>query len=398
MSSMAARAPWASTARGLYLVALAVFLVTVGIGILNGLDAVELSRDVLLTHVHSGTLGWITLGVAATACWVYGGMDRLLAIALATVTPIYVLAFATGSYPLRAATGVVMLGVVFWLIAWAWRSYLASDRSLAGLALALGLTTFSYGSIIGVVLQLQFALGTGWLSGDAIGAHAAAMVFSYLVLAATGLVDWRLGGGQGLPGGGVVQLGALFIGGLVLSGGLLLGAAQAAGGIYLLLNLVAVVLFIVRVIPRAIRAPWLGGGPATFAAAAAIWVVVALAIFMYLVMQFVTSGGDPSKISPNILIASDHATFVGVMTNLLFGLIAAVAAGATGWAGLPERLVFWVLNVGLVVFVLGLVADSPEIKRVGAPLMGVAILVGVGLFGWRLWQARAAGDPVNEPA
>ena len=63
-----------------------------------------------------------------------------------------------------------------------------------------------------------------------------------------------------------------------------------------------------------------------------------------------------------------------------------------------ERLVFWVLNLGLVVFVLGLVADSPEIKRVGAPVMGVAILVGVGLFGWRLWQARAAGDPVNEPA
>ena len=398
MTGMPARASWVTTSRGLFLVALAVFVVTVGIGILNGLDAVEFSRDVLLTHVHSGTLGWITLGIAATACWVYGDMDRTLALALGAVTPIYVLAFATGSYPLRAATGVVMLGVVFWLIAWTWRSYLASDRSLAGLALALGLTTFAYGSVIGVVLQLQFALGTGWLSGDAIGAHAAAMVFSYLVLAATGLVEWRLGGGQGLPRGGVVQLGALFIGGLVLSGGLLVGAAQAAGGIYLLLNLVAVVLFVARVIPRAIRAPWLGGGPAAFAGAAALWVVVALAIFMYLVMQFVTSGGDTSKISPNILIASDHATFVGVMTNLLFGLIVAVTAQATGSPALTERLVFWVLNLGLVVFVVGLVGDSPEIKRLGAPLMGVAILVGVALFGWRLWQARAEGDPLTEPA
>ncbi len=78
MTGMPARAPWANTSRGLFLVALAVFLLTVGIGVLNGLDAVEFSRDLLLTHVHSGTLGWITLGVAATACWVYGGMDRLL--------------------------------------------------------------------------------------------------------------------------------------------------------------------------------------------------------------------------------------------------------------------------------------------------------------------------------
>jgi hypothetical protein len=105
-------------------------------------------------------------------------MDRWLAVTFATVTTIYVLAFATGSYPLRAITGVAMLVVVLWLIAWTWRSYLASDRSLAGLALAFGLTTFTYGAIIGVLLQLQYALGTGWLSGEAISAHAGAMVFS----------------------------------------------------------------------------------------------------------------------------------------------------------------------------------------------------------------------------
>ena len=70
MTGMPARTSWATTSRGLFLVALAVFVVTVGIGILNGLDAVELSRDILLTHVHSGTLGWITLGIAATARWV----------------------------------------------------------------------------------------------------------------------------------------------------------------------------------------------------------------------------------------------------------------------------------------------------------------------------------------
>jgi len=51
---------WAASARGLYLVAMAVFVVTVSIGIVNGLDAVEFDRNTILTHVHSGTLGWIT--------------------------------------------------------------------------------------------------------------------------------------------------------------------------------------------------------------------------------------------------------------------------------------------------------------------------------------------------
>lgn len=35
------------------------------VGILNGLDLVEFDRKALLTHVHAGTLGWITLGFFA---------------------------------------------------------------------------------------------------------------------------------------------------------------------------------------------------------------------------------------------------------------------------------------------------------------------------------------------
>jgi hypothetical protein len=45
MAGVPSRAPWATTSRGLFLVALAVFVLTVAIGILNGLDAVEVSHD-----------------------------------------------------------------------------------------------------------------------------------------------------------------------------------------------------------------------------------------------------------------------------------------------------------------------------------------------------------------
>src|SRR5690606_41134195 len=47
--------------------ALVIFVITVVIGILNGLDVWDVPHHTLLTHVHSGTLGWITLGVFGAA-------------------------------------------------------------------------------------------------------------------------------------------------------------------------------------------------------------------------------------------------------------------------------------------------------------------------------------------
>ena len=44
-------------------VAMVVFVWTIGIGILNGTDVVDFDRKVLLSHVHAGTLGWITTSV-----------------------------------------------------------------------------------------------------------------------------------------------------------------------------------------------------------------------------------------------------------------------------------------------------------------------------------------------
>lgn len=378
---------WTGWARGLYLTAIAVFVVTVVIGILNGLDLVEFPRDVLLTHVHAGTLGWITLGIVATAFWLFGTGDRWLAISLAVLVPIYAAAFYTGNLPARAVTGTALLVAIGWLLVWTWRTYLAGERTLPRLSVTLGLTTFAYGAVLGVVLQIQFATGNAWLSGDAIGAHAGAMVFAYVVLATMGLIEWRLRGTTDLPRGGVIQVGALFVGGLILSLGLLAGQGQAAGGLYLLAELVAVVLFVVRIVPTALRTAWLAPGPARQVGVATVWVLVALLLFMYLVATFIAAP-DPEALPLGVLIASDHAVFVGVVTNLLLALTATFAARAPDrWPG-ADHLVFWGVNVGLAVFVVGLIAESSEIKRIGSPVMGVAILLGLALVSLRLWAAR----------
>ena len=381
---------WVRTVRGLYLVAMAVFVVTVVIGILNGLDLVEFPRDVILTHVHAGTLGWLTLGIVATTFWLYRSSDRRLGIALAVLIPLYAAAFFSGNLPARAATGTLVLGAVVWLLVWAWRTYLAGPRSLPQLAATLGLTTFTYGAIIGVILQIQFAAGAAWLTGDAIGAHASAMVFSYVVLTAMGIIEWRLLGTTGLPRAGLLQLGALFVGGLVISLGLLTGQGQAAGGLYLLTELVAVILFAVRMLPRALRVPWAAAEPIRGVGLAAVWVLVAMLLFMYLVFQFISAGGDVTAISVGLLIASDHSVFIGVMTNLLFALVAAFVAGGVARTGTADQVIFWAFNGGLVVFLAGLISESVDLKRIGSPIMGSAILLGLALLAMRLWSHEGA--------
>ena len=392
MSALRTVPSWAVVARDLYLVAMAVFVVNIVIGILNGSDAVEFDRNQILTHVHAGTVGWMTLTIIASAFLLFRDADRRMMLALTILVPVYVVAFYTGSLPFRALAGTLLLITIVWVVVWMWRRYLASERSLPQLAVILGLTSFGYGAIVGVLLQLQFALGIVLLSGDGIGAHASAMTFGYLVLVAMGYLEWRLLGTRGLPRGGLVQVLALFIGGLVISLGLLAGAAQAAGGIYLLLQLVAVVLFVRRIWPTSLRTSWMAAAPVRHFAAASIWVVGALLLFMYLVSKFLTGAdpNDPNAFPLNVLIASDHSVYIGVITNIVVGLLSMLVLSEADRRSWVPHVVFWGVNLGLVVFVIGLIVDTAELKRIGAPVMGVTLLVALAILAMRAWRASLA--------
>jgi hypothetical protein len=361
---------------------MAVFVFNIAIGILNGADVVEFDRNQILTHVHAGTVGWMTLTIVASTFILMRAADRRLMFALAILVPIYVAAFYTGSFAARAAGGTLLLIVIAWLLVWLWQQFLAGERSLPRLAVTLGLTSFGYGAIVGVLLQIGFALGVSLLPGDGIGAHAAAMTFGYLVLVAFGLIEWRILGTRDLPRAGLVQVIALFAGGLVISVGLLAGATQAAGGIYLLTQLIAVVLFVVRIWPRSLRVVWFDTNPLRHVGAASIWVVGALLLFMYLVFSFITAAdpNDPDALPTNVLIASDHAVYIGVITNIVLSLISLLVLDATARRSWVGHAIFWGVNLGLIVFVAGLIADTAEVKRIGAPVMGLTLYVALAIL------------------
>ena len=387
MNSMS-RVDGMTTVARMYLVAMALFLITIVIGILNGADAVKFNNDQILTHVHSGTLGWISLALVAAAMWMFEAVDRRLALTLGILIPIYVAAFYWGNLPARAISGTALLVAIAWVVVWVWRAW-SVERTLPGLSLALGLTTFGYGAVIGVLIQIERATDSQIFNQDAVGGHASAMVFSYLILVAMGLIEWRVLGTKGLPKAGLVQLGALFAGGLLLTVALLFlsaEATQAVGGIYLLVELIAIVLFAVRVVPTAAR-----GSIGRYLAASTVFVFVAIGIFLYLISQFIASG-DPESVNFNLIKASDHAAFIGVITNLVFALILALTAGmpdrVPGWV---STLGFWAMNLGLAVFLVGLGQDLADIKRIGAPVMGVGILLVLYVLAMRLWRSAGMG-------
>ena len=397
MTSERTRAAWATTARDLYLVAMAVFLVTILIGIVNGADAVEFDRNAVLTHVHSGTVGWLSLAIVATTFLVVRAADRRLMLALAVAVPVYVLAFYTGNFMFRAISGVALLAVVAWLVYWVWITYLAGERTLPRLAVALGLTSFGYGGVVGVLIQLALALEIDILPGDTVGAHASAMTFGYLVLCAMGFIEWRLRDTHGLPTLGLVQVGALFLGGLVISVSLLLGAEQIGGMVYLLTQLVAVVIFVIRVWPAAFATSFVADAPARHFAVASFWAVGALILFMYIVFSFISDPDSGIEAVLNILIASDHAVYIGVITNVVLGVLSLLflRGRAPSWVA---QVIFWGVNLGLAVFVVGLIVDTAEIKRVGAPLMGVTLLVALGLLAVRALGATPDVETLDSRA
>ncbi len=390
---------WVTTARDLYLVAMAVFVLNIVIGILNGADAVEFDHNQILTHVHAGTVGWLTLTIVASTFLLYQAADRRLMLALAVLVPVYVIAFYTGSLPFRALAGGALLIARGWRVWWVWQTYLGGERSLPRLTIALGLTSFAYGAIFGVLLQVAFAMDIVILPGDAVGAHASAMTFGYLVLVAMGLIEWRLLGTRDLPRLGVIQVAALFLGGLIISVSLLVGAEQAGGGIYLLTQLIAVVAFVIRIWPRALRVSWVAAEPIRHVATAALWVVVSLILFMYIVYQFISNPTDPDALPINVLVASDHSVYIGVITNVVLALLTGLLFRAEvrrSWVG---QVIFWGVNIGLVVFVIGLIADTAEIKRIGAPLMGVTLLIALGLLGWTAFREELTASEADlEPA
>jgi hypothetical protein len=376
--------------------AMAIFVLTVVMGILNGTDLVDLPHGALLAHVHSGTLGWITLSIFAAAAWIFGaGMPRLLRDGSIVAVVLYVAAFWADVAAIRPIAGALMLAAIVWFAGWVFGARAGRPLTVPGLALLLASLNLVIGGVLGVVLGLAHA-GLFDLSSEIAGAHPAMMVVGYLILAGVAL-DEQLVGGAGTER--LERLGAwqafLFFGaGIALVLGILLDI-QPLLGLNLFGEVGGVAIVFVRLRRRLTAAGWTEPSAARHGAVSVLWLVPVLVLLVYLIANYIE---DFEQAPVRLLLALDHATFVGILTNAILGLLlVATAAGRATWAW-ADQLVFWGVNAGLAGFVIGLVADTAAIKRVSTPVMGLAILLGLLTAAERLRRFEPAAAATRPTA
>jgi hypothetical protein len=382
--------PYASGIRALFRTSLVIFIVTVSIGILNGTDLVTFDHQALMGHVHSGTLGWISLSVFAASLWLFGEtgsvgwharIAQILPAAAIIAIVAYVAAFFTTTDVRRPIAGSFALVVVIAFLVWVVAQSSHVTLSVPRLGVLAGVATLGVGAVLGVLLGLEQAGKIDFMPTGTSDAHPATMVVGFLIPMGMALTEWRLSPetiNVAADRRGRIQIAAPFLGGVALMVGALLDIKPLIG-LSLPLEVIGIVMLFrrLRVPMRAVnwtRGRWERGSVAT-----ATFLVLDIALLVYIIVRY---KGEVNDAPAHLLLALDHMMFIGVMTNSLFGLVDS-AGKFRRWPRI-DNWVFWAMNTGLVVFAFGLLIDITALKRIGAPIMGTAILIGIVTMSARL--------------
>jgi hypothetical protein len=375
-----------------------VFVWTVVIGILNGTDIVDFSRKTILSHVHAGTLGWITMCVFAASLWLFGATAaggqlraaRLLALAAIVTLPAFALTFAITFGDGRAIMGSFALATIVGFFVWVLVRLQSVEITTVHLGFLAAVATSVAGGTIGVLLATKIATGRDIVPSGASDAHPATMVIGFLVPVGMALAEWALGWPNLRKATrlGTAQMALPFVGGLLLMISLLFDITPLAP-IAALVELAGVVIFVIRTLPAARAVDWMVASASRFATAAGIAIVANILFINYLAGKY---GGDFDKVPDRQLLALDHTMFVGVLTNAIFGLLYGLTR-KEGRGTLADQAVFVGLNVGLIGFVISLLGDVVWLERVATPLMGVSILTGLAVYTLRL-TSREGAEPL----
>jgi hypothetical protein len=404
--------------RTLFTAAMVIFLYTIVIGILNGMDLWEPEHDVLMSHVHSGTLGWITLGVAGVALVVcslgreVSADERrrtdTLAWALIAAVVLYVVAFAVGDSIFddriqRPIFGTLLFVPVVWFLAWLVGANRAYGRSSAArLGLLLAWISLLIGAVFGVILGLYTSNGEVPGLGDEVAAriadaHPPAMVIGYLLVAGFSIVEWLLHDED--PGrGGFVQVWLLFVAGLIINVAFVTGTDEQLAGPANLLMIVAGVMLLWRSRRLLTAASIRQADAGLFPRFALVFLVIYLALLTVLVSWIVRDVIDFEALTESqegLLLAFDHTMFIGVMTNVLFGVLALHVT--TPRTRLANRVLWWGVNIGIIGFALGLLTTTDVLKQVFAPIMGISLLVGLAIYLLALNATQGTGSIGSQP-
>ena len=397
------QSPMWPMATKMFTVAMVLFVFTIVVGILNGLDVYTPDHDTLLTHVHAGTLGWLTLSVSAVALLIFSEDGTMSDAATVSATrmawfmtaaiPLYVLAFFAGDrIPgdriQRPIFGTLLFIVVIWFGIWLIRqNRVHAESSVVRLGIMLSWLSLSIGAVFGVLLGIFTSQGEiPGLSDDTArslaDAHPPSMVIGFLILAAVAINEWLIRDARPLREDkwGVAQMWLIFVAGTILVLAFILDNEELLGPATLM-ELVGVGIVIGRLRAHLKPSAWTRTGVGNYARLSLVFLVANMFVFTYFLSLVISETADIDALTPSelgLILTLDHLMFVGVMTLALFG----VMARGTHPSGLEwvDKVVLWGVGLGVTAFGIGLIAVEAAIKRVGTPVLGAALLIGIGVY------------------
>ncbi len=372
-----------SSSRNLFRAALVIFIITVVIGILNGIDVWDPPRNTLLTHVHAGTLGWITLGVFGGAIWMLGGDDSTKPMAYFAIAAVaaYVLAFwsvdLTDTVSIqRPIGGTLAFIAMVWVFWWAIRSMRGREYDVAQFGMVLALAFLVFGAVLGVLLGLQLAdveIVAPENAERLAESHPGAMVAGFVVLAGLSLIEWLIQDRAPLVKDsriGAAQMLLLLLAGVVLVLGFLLNM-EGLLQLGVPLQIIGAIILLGRHGKRLAPSGWAGPTENKFVRVAVLGLVAVVALIAYLISEIV--GGAEFTDLFGVALAMDHINFLLVSTSLIFAMM----SRASVVSEMANRILFWGLTIGVVGFAVGLIAENDVTKRIFTPILGLALLHGI---------------------
>lgn len=390
------------------------FLINNYFGFTNSLTAGEIPRPNLLIHLHAGSIGWITLSAIGIAIWVltgdrevspvYESRIRSLVWAAVIIFALYIpnfwLAFSgvgrsvVALLPIFGAAAVIVLWIsaIYALSQLRNQSVVTTVQILAAGALLVA----AIGATVGMLLGMERAIGRflPLPEADRVGAHAG-MMDTYLFLVAGAVIEWFTmeDRKERWSIAGLIQAVAWAVGASLVPIAFFTNSVPVLLPVFLVLLLLGLVIFLARIAWRAILAGPTAEGGKSWTFFGTIWLVVFMALFLWAVSQM-----DFSLMPPWFGAVFAHSGFVGMMTNLLLGVLAARAFASREVFSWGEPTAMWLLNLGLLVFFALKIAMD---VRLGAIVMGVGVVLGVitMLLRLRASDGPSAGEtPMATPA
>jgi hypothetical protein len=395
----------------MFISALLLFVFTIVVGILNGLDIYDPDHDTLLTHVHAGTLGWISLATAGTGFLMFTrGRDlsederarsSTLAWAMTGAITLYVIAFLIGDRMpgdriQRPIAGTLLFVVVIWYVVWLFQNNRAYDRSnVARLGLILAWLSMLIGAVLGVLLGIFTSLNEiPGLADDTAArlaeAHPPAMVIGFLFLAAFSIIEWLLHEEQtwAESRAGATMMWLAFVGGIIVNIAFISDVEDLLGPANLL-AIAGVGVLIWRARSLLVPSGWTGAGTGAYPRFSIMFLIAYLVLLTVIVQRFVSGAMDVNALQDwelGLILTFDHVMFIGVMTFLLFGVLASQINDGSG-VTVVDKILLWGVAAGITGFAVGLLTVTAAVKQVFTPIMGVALLVGIGYYVIQLGKA-----------